>query len=401
MKIRELLLIKLAQNPDYVGENETEKALVKELKVEMAAAFSKKDGEPATTGEDTEVKAEATKLADTIAQIMKDSLSARETAAAPAVGSGVAGLPTFDKSKLSKEERFAGYVKGLYEKDFGKVKALSEGSDENGGYLVPDEFRAELIQEVINTDSLRKYCTVIPMSSKYLEIPKLTSDVRVYWGTENRTITTTTADFGNVTLTPFRLNAIIYTSRELFEDAAISVFEILRQRFTARVADEEMRVFMGGNGTTQPKGINTETTIPSVTAASALTPDHITKAYWKLPTGYRGNARWIINSRVMEHLENAKETGTGAYLYPSLQAEVKTLKGRPILITDHQPSAKITLGDPKFYYVGDRKQVSMEMSTEAGTAWEKHQVGLKLTERLDGKVALITAFVQITNTNIH
>lgn len=400
MKIRELLLIKLAQNPDYIGENETEKALVKELKVEMAAAFSKKEGDTETPAEDPEVKAEATKLAATIGQILKDSLAARETSVAAASKVELGGT-TFDKSKMTKEEKFAGYVKGLFEKDFVKVRALSEGSDENGGYLVPDEFRAELIEEVINTDSLRKYCTVIPMSSKYLEIPKLTSDVRVYWGTENRTITTTTADFGNVTLTPFRLNAIIYTSRELFDDAAISVFEILRQRFTARVADEEMRVFMGGNGTTQPKGINTETAIPSISAASALTPDHLTRAYWKLPTGYRSNARWIINSRVMEHLENAKETGTGAYLFPSLQAEVKTLKGRPILVTDYQPSSKLTLGDPKFYYVGDRKQVTMEMSMEAGTAWEKHQVGLKLTERLDGKVALLSAFVQITNTNIH
>lgn len=404
MNIREKLLMELAKNPDYQGKDETEKALIKELKAEIEAETK---SQPASKTDSSSIEAAAKELGKTLIDMvktMKDEEKAvtdRKTKDDP--------KSQEDVLKMSKEERFAAFAKALYRKDHNEIerltfqertKALAEGVDADGGYLVPDEFRATLIEHILQTQSIRQYATVIPMASKYLEIPKLSSDVKVYWGTENQSITTTTADFGNMTLTPFRLNAIIYTSRELFDDSAISIFDVLRRRFTARVADEETKVFLNGNGTTQPKGINQET-LRSVSAANALTPDHLTKAYYLLPEGYRNTARWIVNSRVMEHLENAKASGTGEYLYPSLQGEVKTLKGRPILVTDYQPSSKIDFGDVSYYYIGDRQQMTMDVTTEAGNTWEKYQVGLRLVERIDGELSLSQAFVQITNTNIH
>lgn len=414
MTIREKLLVKLATDPNYEGADETEKALVTELKAELDS--SKKGDEPKV---DEDVKGAAKELASEIVKMVGEQMKSAEAAKAKTerpgngasaddskkaieaeIDAAVADMPEAKAKDFRKAYRFSEFVKALYNKNEARVRALAEGVPADGGYLVPDEFRAQLIEDVLSTASIRPFATVIPMEGKLLNVPKLTSDVKVYWGTENKTIATTTADFGEMELTPFRLNAIIYTSRELFDDSAISIFEVLRRRFSARVADEETKVFLNGNGTTQPKGINQET-FRSVSAGSALTPDHLTQAYYKLPEAYRANARWIINSRVMSHLETAKETGTGAYLYPSLQSEVKTLKGRPILVTDYQPSSKITLGDLSNYYIGDRQQVTMDVTTEGGNTWEKYQVGLRVIERVDGEVALTNAFVQITNTNIH
>jgi len=403
MNLREKLLIELAKNPAYVGKDETEKALVTELKVELGISEA-----AAPAKEEAEVKAAAKELAAGLMDMVKTMV--QENKDIPTAGKPAGDPNAVDEEvkNLTKEEKFAKFVKALYIKDIAMVekltvperqKALAEGTPADGGYLVPDEFRATLIEHMLQTESFRQFATVIPMSAKLLNIPRLSSDVKVYWGTENRTITTTTADFGEIELTPFRLNAIIYTSRELFDDSAISIFEILRRRFTDRVTDEEMSVFLNGNGTTQPKGINQET-LRSVSAGNSLTPDHLTKAFYLLPVGYRSTARWIINSRVMEHLENCKDT-MGAYLYPSLQGDVKTLKGRPILVTDYQPSSKITLGDLSYYYIGDRQQVTMDVTTEAGSTWEKFQVGLRCIERVDGEVALTQAFVQVTDTNIH
>jgi HK97 family phage major capsid protein len=236
------------------------------------------------------------------------------------------------------------------------------------------------------------------MEGKLLSIPKLTSDVKVFWGTENQAISTTTADFGELQLTPFRLNAIIYSSRELFDDSALSILEILRRRFVDRVRDEENKQFITGNGSGKPKGIDAET-LRLVNAGNSLSPDHITNAYWKLGSVFRRNGRWLINSRTIAYLENKKDSN-GAYLYPSLQAEVPTLKGRPILVDDYVPSTKVFYGDLSYYYIGDRQQVTMEVTTEGGNTWEKHQVGLKLIERVDGEVALTDAFVEISNTGV-
>lgn len=415
MTIREKLLLEIAKNADFEGKDETEKALVAEIKAELKAA------EGANSGADPDVASAAKELATGLVAMVKEMVSV-QVKDAPIDRSAIKDDPnatTLDFDKEVKEAagvqhvdianekdfkafqkafRFAEFAKALVRKDEQRAKALST-TDGEGGYLIPDEFRADLIQQMLLTDAIRKYATVIPMQGKLLEIPKLAADVKVYWGTENTSISTTSADFGNMSLTPFRLNAIIYASRELFDDSAISISDILRQRFVDRVADEENKVFIEGDGTTQPKGIDAET-FRSIDAGNALTPDHITKAYWKLPKVYRATSRWLVNSRTMEHLENSKDD-QGRYLYPSLQAEVPTLKGRPILVDDYVPSTKMFLGDLSFYYIGDRQQVSMEVSTEAGNTWEKHQVGLKVTERVDGEVALTQAFVEVTSTGVN
>lgn len=416
MNLREKLLLKLAQDPTYEGKDETEKALVAELKADMEA-------EKGVNPVDADVKAAAKELAAEVIGAVKgmfdemkkgddtperkavkdnpqggrgDDFDTEVKAAAEKQGVKVESEKAMKEFK--KAYRFAEYVKSLADRDFARTKALAEGTDELGGFLVPDEFRADLIQHIMQTDTIRKFATVIPMEGKLLTVPKLTADVKVYWGTENQSISTTSADFGEVTLTPFRLNAIIYTSRELFDDSAISITEILRQRFTDRVADEENKVFLGGDGTTQPKGINQET-FRSIDAGNALSPEHLTRAYWKLPKAYRSSSRWLLNSRTMERLENSRDTN-GAFLYPSLQGEVQTLKGRPILVDDYQPSSKVILGDLSYYYIGDRQQMTMDVTMEAGTTWEKYQMGIRVVERVDGEVALTNAFVQINNTGI-
>lgn len=418
-KQRYQLLLLLSANPDYVGKDDDEKAAIKEIKAELKAAGD------AAKGVEADVKKEAAELTKTLVETVKELTQAALKEAKNAEPDRTklqddpkqspevkAFLKKFDEdteaklARMTKKEakqfkraaRFGAFVQALYKKDGVALSALAEGTDELGGYLVPDEFRADLIEHMLQTDAIRNYATVIPMEGKLLEIPKLTSDVQVSWGTENNAIATTTAKFGNLQLTPFRMNAIIYTSREMFDDSAISIMEVLRRRFRDRIADEENKVFITGNGTTRPKGIDQET-FTTVNAGLGLSPDHITKAYWKLPRNYRRTCRWLINSRTIAELEVAKDT-TNNYLYPTLQNEVPTLKGRPILVDDYVPSTKIFLGDLSYYYIGDRQQVTMEITTEGGNTWQQHQVGLKVIERVDGEVALTQAFVEISNTGV-
>jgi len=397
MTIREKLLMKLAQDPKFEGSDDTEKSLVAELKAEMATAE-----ESAPTAEKAEVKAAAADLVKSIKELLDASKAQSETKDAPVdrtpVQAGELDLSETGIKAMKKEVRFAEYAKALINKDFTTVKALAEGTDGQGGYLVPDDFRAELIEHLGRSASFRAMATVIPMESKLFEAPSLTADVAVYWGSENTAISTTSADFGNFQLTPFRLNAIIYASRELFADSAISIMEILQRRFRIKVGQQENKVFLAGSGSGQPTGLNSAT-LRSLSAGSALNPDHLTQAYYLLPEDYREQATWLINSRAMVALENAKDSN-GAYLYPSLREEVKSLKGRPVFVNDNQPSATIIFGDISWYWIGDRQQVTMEATTEGGNTWEKHQVGLKLIERVDGKTALTTAFVKITSTGI-
>jgi len=399
MTIREKLLLKLAKNPSYEGKNATEKELIAELKAEMNEGEAEGDSPEAGA----EVQDAAKELVGAIKELVEATKATSEKSETPSrkavkASDGELDLSPEAVKEMSKEKRFAEFAKSLVQNDFATTKALAEGTDSLGGYLVPEDFRAELIEHLGREMSFRSMATVIPMDTNLLKDPTLESDVSVSWGSENTSISTTSADFGEFQLTPYRLNAIIYTSRELFDDSAISIMQTLQRRFRIKVGQEENKVFIAGSGSGQPTGL-TQKTLRSVSAGGDITPDHITKAYYKLPEEYRQVATWIVNSRTMEKLENSKDSN-GAYLYPSLQGEVKTLKGRPVFVNDQCPSSTVFFGDVSWYYIGDRQQVTMEATTEAGTTWEKHQVGLKMIERVDGDLALTTAFVKITNTGV-
>jgi len=46
--------------------------------------------------------------------------------------------------------------------------------------------------------------------------------------------------------------------------------------------------------------------------------------------------------------------------------------------------------------VGDRQSMSVETSTEAGDAFSKHEMHIKVIERLDGQLSQTEAFVLLS-----
>jgi HK97 family phage major capsid protein len=60
----------------------------------------------------------------------------------------------------------------------------------------------------------------------------------------------------------------------------------------------------------------------------------------------------------------------------------------------------ILFGDLSYYYLADREQMSVETTTQGAGTFEKHQVAIKVVERIDGKVAVNNAFKTITNAGV-
>ena len=71
--------------------------------------------------------------------------------------------------------KILGFYRALLEKDVVSIKALSEGTDSEGGYLVPEEFRAEVIQELLEYSVMRNLARVFPMGTDTLDIPTLSA----------------------------------------------------------------------------------------------------------------------------------------------------------------------------------------------------------------------------------
>lgn len=282
------------------------------------------------------------------------------------------------------------------------VKALAEGVDADGGYLTPREFRAQLVEDLQDQPYLRNLVTVIPMNTDFLELPTLASSVKTSWGSENTSINTTTARFGTLTFAPKRLNSIMYTSRELVADSALNVVQLITRLFIEAIGREEDRVIINGSGSGQPKGILQETLsgIDNGNDDSTL-PDNIVKLPYRLGKAYRRNARWIVNSLSLGSVRSRRTTAGDFIFRDGANAgEPGILAGYPVAEQNDMPLDSLLFGDLSYYYLGDRERVSVETTTEGAGTFEKHQVAIKVVERIDGKVAITNAFRLLTNAGI-
>lgn len=309
------------------------------------------------------------------------------------IGGGLASK-IFSKSDISKESegKIVDFFKACLVNDVVKLKALSEGVAADGGYLVPDEFRAELIRDLADKSVMRGLVRVVPMMRDTMKIPKLGSKPQVRWTSENAAKSTTTADFEEKTLTAYKVAAILYTSEELVEDSEVSVVQLVIDLFTEAIAEEEERVITAGTGIGQPTGLTT-CSITNVACNGNLDFDNIIDLIYALPSKYRKNAAFLVNNTNIKELRKVKD-GNNRYIWQDATAPnmPSTIYGYPVYENNWLPESEIYFGDYKLgYWLGDRRKITVLVSNLAGNAWERDQVGIRVVERIAGNCVLENA----------
>lgn len=296
-------------------------------------------------------------------------------------------------SKLTKEEVITAFFVALVHNDRVVLKALSEGTPADGGYLFPDEFKQELVRDIAQQSLMRGLVRVVPMTKDVLKVPKLGSKPKVTWTAENAAKSTTTADFADVTLTAYKVAAILYASDELVEDCTeFDVVNLIIELFAEAIAEEEDKVITAGSGTGQPTGL-TNCSISSVTCDGNLDFDDIINLVYALPTKYRLGAKFLANSVNIREMRKIKDS-QNRYIWQEAVApgQPDTFHGYPILENNNLPESEIYFGDyKKGYWLGDRRRMTVAVSREAGTAWEHDQVGIRVVERIAGNCVLEAA----------
>ena len=310
-----------------------------------------------------------------------------------------------DLANLTKDERIAKFLTAVVMDDKVTAKALSEGTPADGGYLVPNEFRASVIEKLLKKAVIRPRATVIPLKRDKMDVPAEANAVSVYWTNENVALTESNPTWGNVTLNTNKLTGLSKMSRELFADSAISIVDFVSRKFADKFAAEEDAKFVAGSGTGQPKGIRTYTFAQTLAQAGAnIAADDIKKLFYKLPVQYRTNAVWILHNDVIQKVALLKDT-TGRYLWSTgLEGAPATILGRPVVEQNDIPvnlgagtnESEVYFGDLSYYLIGDREEISVESTTEGAGTFENHQVALKFIERLDGQLGLTESFAQMT-----
>jgi HK97 family phage major capsid protein len=276
-----------------------------------------------------------------------------------------------------------------------------------GGFLIPEEFRAELLRVAVATATVRPRARVIPMATPRIKFPMIDSTsnastiyggVAAYWTEEGAALTASSAKFGAVTLDAQKLTGYAEIPNELLADSAISVGAFVDQVFPEALAWFEDLAFMRGTGVGEPLGFMNagNTALISVAketgqGAASIVWENIVKMYSRMLPTSLASAVWIVNQSVFPELATmALSVGTGGsavWLSNGQDGPPMTILGRPVIVSE-KCEALGTVGDINFvdlnyYLVGDRQ--SMTASTSEHFKFNTDTTAYRIIQRVDGR----------------
>lgn len=281
------------------------------------------------------------------------------------------------------------------------VRALKanmvEGSDELGGFIVPEDFRDGLIERLPGMTVVRSRANVLTTSRDVLTMARVTGGtsrypgaVRVSWVDEEPTATeaATNATFGQLRVSIFTSMAHTQLSKNLLEDAMLDVGAYLSREMTAAFAIDEDEQFLVGSGAGKPQGImngatanvgphNSDITVVNSGAAAALTGDGVKKLPFAIAAQYRsGSAVFIMNKATLQAVSLLKD-GQGRYLLGDERLQAvgvpSQILGYGVAESEAMPDVAanvhvITFGDLRGYMVADRVGMSIQRYDDSTTA---------------------------------
>lgn len=299
-------------------------------------------------------------------------------------------------------EEKKGRASGAYKEDFGRHlrgkapihNVLSESTDADGGYLVPEEFERDIVTGLDEANVIRSLAKVITTQNDR-KIPISVGHSVAAWTAENAAFTESNPTFGQKEIDAYKLTDLIRISVELLQDAAFPLEQYIANEFARAFGIAEEQAFCVGTGSGQPTGIftaNGGTVGVTAAANNAITADELINLVYALKAPYRRNAKFLMNDATISAIRKLKD-GNGVYLWqPSLQAgEPDKLLGYDLYTSPYVPTMAssaytVAFGDFKNYWIGDRAGRTVQRLNELYAT--NGQIGYVATERVDGKVIL-------------
>ena len=312
------------------------------------------------------------------------------------------GKPLIQMPEKPNAEEKKGRASNAYKEDFsrhlrGKIpihNVLSESTDADGGYLVPEEFEQDIVTGLDAANVIRSIAKVITTRNDR-KIPISVGHSVATWTAENAAFTESNPTFGQKEIDAYKLTDLIRISVELLQDTAFPLEQYIANEFARAFGIAEEQAFCVGTGSGQPTGIftaNGGTVGVTAAANNAITADELINLVYVLKAPYRRNAKFLMNDATISAIRKLKD-GNGVYLWqPSLQAgEPDKLLGYDLYTSPYAPTMAagaytVAFGDFQNYWIGDRAGRTVQRLNELYAT--NGQIGYVATERVDGKVIL-------------
>jgi HK97 family phage major capsid protein len=356
-----------------------------------------------------ELEAQGITIGGAIGRIVEKKLQFDVTGSnypSPAGFGGSMVNPQFGRSQLSPQMK--NFIHWARTGEVMDKKVLARGTDGAGGYLVPEEFRSEVIRKMAEDTVMRKSgATTFTINGDSIDIPVLDAEGSGQWIGENTAYPESDPVFDNVRLTPHKYARMVRTSYELLEDSAINVADLLSSIFARDFSSAEDFAFIDGSGVDRPFGLNRATLTSVAPTAGENILSSLRRLVYALPKKYRNGAKFFMPGALVEQLALAVDAnGRPLWQESTQEGEPARVLGYQIMETDAMPvydldgagagtatGADIIFGNPQYYYICDKQGMRLMRSDDR--YFELGQVAFRSDMRVDGKVALPEAFVKL------
>lgn len=325
----------------------------------------------------------------------------------------------------TKYQKIGSFIKNVFKRDVESLtKAMTEGQDSQGGFVVPEEFYSEVQRISQDYGLISKFAAKFGMKSDTLNVPTEATSVSVYWPGEATNGTESSPVLSNAPLAAKTLMGITIASNEYLEDANIDNTKYLMGLFAEAFAGEIDN--QGFNGTGSPfVGILANSNVTTVTMASGQDTfaettlgdlrdliSQVTVSVLPSSAFFMNKAVWGIVQKLQEGSQTVAAFQNQLINVGKDGKDISPLQphgylwGYPVYLTDKITGTTavstefVVFGSlSKGYFLGDRKQMTMDLSKEATIGstnlFQSNQSAVRLTQRLAGKVGLAGAFATL------
>lgn len=203
-----------------------------------------------------------------------------------------------------------------------REKAMSQGSDAGGGYIVPEEAVTTVIEklkaEVVAFDLGARDLSA---SSVPLTIPKLATSATGYWVNENSTITSSDLGFEQINMTPKTVAGRVILSNLLLETSTPTADSIIEADLAQQLGlAMDLGILNGsaGGGVGEPTGIMQTTGVSTTTTAAQVgTPPSVAEMMGFISdldnaNALRGRLGWAIHPLALNEIRQMTVDYSGA-----------------------------------------------------------------------------------------
>jgi len=293
---------------------------------------------------------------------------------------------------------------GRYDGRLGQVRAAMGGTvPSEGGFSVPEEFAAWLLDASLESEIVRPRATLWPMKSDTLKVAgwdaathtsSLFGGLTATWLAELGTSTEVFAKMRQIQLNAKKLACFTAASNELVADG-VDYDRQIQEALIKTIGWYLDYAFIQGTGAGQPLGIINDPALVTVSKeigqrAATLNYENAIKIYARLAPQCMAKAVWIASqTTIPQMLTMSIAIGTGGSVVPAMKEANGqfSLLGKPVLFTEKVPAlgslGDLLLCDLSCYTIGLRKEVSLDKSIHVG--WSTDQSSYRAIVRADGQ----------------